>query len=92
MAHYLLGNGLLMSGDATAARPELETAQKLAPEVADIRYSLSRVYARLGEPALAKQEQTEFIALQRKNALDRVKLKRLYPNAQSITGVRPTTN
>lgn len=92
MAHYLLGNGLLMNGDAAGARPELEAAQKLAPEVPDIRYSLSRVYARLGEPALAKQEQTEFIALQRKNALDRVKLRRLYPSAQSITGVRPTTN
>jgi len=91
LAHYLLGNALLMTGDAPGARPQLETAQKLAPEVPDIRYSLSRVYARLGESALAKQEQTQFIALQRKNALDRVKLQRLYPSAQSITGVRPTT-
>jgi predicted Zn-dependent protease len=91
LAHYILGNSLLSSGDAKAARPELETAEKLAPGAPDIRYSLSRTYARLGEAALAKQEQAEFLALQRKNAMDRLELQKRFPSAAPVTGIRPIT-
>lgn len=91
LAHYLLGNDLLMTGDIAGSIPQLEAARRLAPEVPDIRYSLSRAYARMGKSALAKQEQSEFIALQRKNAIDRSKLQKMYPSAQAITGVAPTT-
>jgi tetratricopeptide (TPR) repeat protein len=92
LAHYILGNSLLSSGDATAARPELETAKKLAPGVPDVRYSLSRTYARLGESVLAKQEQEQFLTLQRKNATDRLELQRRFPGAPAITGIRPITS
>jgi Flp pilus assembly protein TadD len=92
LAHYILGNSLLLSGDPKAAVPELEAARKLSPQTPEIRYSLSRAYARVGESALAKQEQTQFLALQRKNAIDRLQLLKRYPNAQSITGIRPTTS
>lgn len=91
LAHYILGNSLLLSGEPKAALPELETARKLAPGSPDIRYSLSRTYARLGNPALAKQEQAEFLTLQRKNAVDRLALQKRYRGVQAITGVRPTT-
>ena len=91
MAHFLLGNALLNTGDVKGAIPELETSQTLAPEVADIHYSLSRAYARAGDASLAKQEQTQFLTLQRKNALDRTVLRQKYPSAQSITGIRPIT-
>jgi tetratricopeptide (TPR) repeat protein len=91
LAHYILGNSLLLSGDPKAALPELETAKKLAPGSPDIRYSLSRTYARLSNPVLAREEQAEFIRLQRKNAVDRLALQKRYPGAQAITGVRPTT-
>jgi tetratricopeptide (TPR) repeat protein len=92
LAHYILGNSLLSSDDPKAARPELETAEKLAPGAPDIRYSLSRTYARLGEPVLAKQEQTEFLTLQRKNAMDRLELQKRFPGAPAITGIRPITS
>ena len=91
LAHYITGNSLLLAGDPAGARPELEHAKALAPGAPDVRYSLSRTYARLGEPALARQEQAEFLTLQRKNAMDRLKLQKRYPGAASITGVRPTT-
>lgn len=92
LAHYILGNSLLSSDDLKAARVELETAKKLAPGAPDIRYSLSRAYARLGEPILAKQEQTEFLTLQRKNAMDRLELQKRFPGAPAITGIRPITS
>jgi tetratricopeptide (TPR) repeat protein len=92
LAHYILGNSLLSSGDAKAARAELEIAEKLAPGVPDVRYSLSRTYARLGEPVLAKKEQEQFLALQRKNAVDRLELQKRFPGAPAITGIRPITS
>lgn len=91
LAHYILGNSLLSSGDPKAARPELEMAEKLAPGTPDIRYSLSRTYARLGEPALAKHEQAEFLTLQRKNAMERLELQKRFPSSPAITGIRPIT-
>jgi tetratricopeptide (TPR) repeat protein len=92
LAHYICGNSLLSLGDPKAARPELEAAEKLAPGAPDIRYSLSRTYARLGESALAKQEQAEFLTLQRKNAVDRLELQKRFPGAPAITGIRPITS
>lgn len=91
LAHYILGNSLLQAGDAQAALPELERARDLSPESPDVRYSLSRTHARLGEAALAREDQAAFLSLQKKNALDRLELLKRYPGAQSITGVRPTT-
>lgn len=91
LAHYVLGNSLLMTGDSKDAVPELETAKRLSPQEPDIRYSLSRAYARLGKPELAKQEQAEFLTLQRKNAMDRLALLKRYPGSQPLTGIRPTT-
>ena len=91
LAHYIAGNSLLLSADPAGARPELEQAKALAPGMPDIRYSLSRTYARLGEPALARQEQAEFLTLQRKNAMDRLKLQKRYLGAASVTGMRPIT-
>jgi tetratricopeptide (TPR) repeat protein len=92
LAHYIWGNSLLSLGDPKAARAELETAEKLAPGAPDIRYSLSRTYARLGEAELAKQEQAEFLTLQRKNAMDRLELQKRFPGAPAITGIRPITS
>jgi tetratricopeptide (TPR) repeat protein len=92
LAHYILGNSLLLAGDPKGAVPELETAKKLAPQAPDIRYSLSRAHARLGESDLARQEQAAFLTLQKKNALDRLELIKRYPGAPSVTGVRPTTS
>lgn len=91
LAHYILGNSLLLSGDPAAARPELEKSKALAPGSPDVRYSLSRTYARLGQPTLAREEQAEFLSLQRKNAVDRLELQKRYAGAAAITGVRPTT-
>lgn len=92
LAHYILGNSLLSLDDPNGARLELEMAERLAPGVPDIRYSLSRTYARLGEPALAKKAQAEFLTLQRKNALDRLELQKRFPGAPAITGIRPITS
>ncbi|GAA3750939.1 tetratricopeptide repeat protein [Terriglobus aquaticus] len=91
LAHYILGNSMLLSDDPKSAVPELELAKKLAPQMPDIRYSLSRAYARLGQADLARQEQADFRELQKKNAVDRLQLVKRYPGAQPITGVRPTT-
>lgn len=63
MAQYVLGSSLLATGQAEESLAHLERARDLAPESPEIRYSLSRAYAKLGKNALAKQEQTEFIRL-----------------------------
>lgn len=91
LAHYILGNSLLLSGDPKGALPELEMAKKLSPQSPDIRYSLSRAHARLGQSELARQEQADFLSLQRKNAMDRLEVRKRYPGASAITGIRPTT-
>jgi predicted Zn-dependent protease len=63
IAHYVLGLSLLDTGQAKAALSELVRARDLAPQSPEIRYSLSRAYAELGQAALAKHEQAEFIRL-----------------------------
>jgi len=70
MAHYVLGDVLLASGDASASVTQLETARRLAPESPEIRYSLARAYAKAGKSALAKREHAEFLRLRaRKDAV-----------------------
>lgn len=63
MAHYVLGDILLASGDTLASVPQLETARRLAPESPEIRYSLARAYAKTGKSELAKREHAEFLRL-----------------------------
>jgi tetratricopeptide (TPR) repeat protein len=63
MAHYVLGDILLASGDSLASVTQLETARRLAPESPEIRYSLARAYAKAGKPALAKREHAEFLRI-----------------------------
>jgi predicted Zn-dependent protease len=63
IAHYVLGQSLLAMGKASAAVTELEHARDLAPESPEIRYSLSRAYAKTGQDTLSRREQAEFIRL-----------------------------
>ena len=59
-SQYLLGKLLLAQGDATEAVSHLETAVKLAPEDASIRYQLGRAYQKLGRTEQAEQQFEEF--------------------------------
>jgi tetratricopeptide (TPR) repeat protein len=65
IAHYVLGQSLLATGKPRAAVTELEHARDLAPESPEIRYSLSRAYAKTGQNALSRQEQAEFLRLKK---------------------------
>jgi len=65
-AHYVLGSALLATGKTEASVGELEQARKLVPESPEIRYGLSRAYAKLGQKELAKQEAAEFERLKSK--------------------------
>src|SRR6266480_1162630 len=64
LAHYLLGNALLATGDTHGSVANLENARHLAPDSPEVRYSLARAYAKAGNPQLARREQTEFTKLQ----------------------------
>ncbi len=64
LAHYLLGNALLATGNIHASVGDLETARHLAPESPEVRYSLARAYAKAGNPQLARREHAEFTKLQ----------------------------
>lgn len=64
LAHYLLGNALLATGDTRGSIGNLEAARHLAPESPEVRYSLARAYAKAGNPQLARREQVEFTNLQ----------------------------
>jgi predicted Zn-dependent protease len=66
MAHYVLGNSLLATGKIEDSVPQLERARDMAPESPEIRYSLSRAYAKLGKNDLARREQAEFLRLKSK--------------------------
>jgi predicted Zn-dependent protease len=66
MAHYVLGNSLLATGKIEDSVPQLERARDMAPESSEIRYSLSRAYAKLGKSDLARREQAEFLRLKSK--------------------------
>jgi tetratricopeptide (TPR) repeat protein len=66
MAYYVLGASLLASGNAEVSIPPLQRARDIAPESLEIRYSLSRAYAKAGKNDLAKREQAEFLRLKEK--------------------------
>ncbi len=55
-AHYQLGNLALKSGRADEALPHLEEAARLAPNMAEGHFALSRTYRRLGRPEAAAHE------------------------------------
>ncbi len=62
-AHYILGMLRLATGDATAAIPELEIAQKAFPQEAAVYFSLGKAYARAGRKEDASKARTEFSRL-----------------------------
>jgi tetratricopeptide (TPR) repeat protein len=62
-AHYLLGLLRLDTGDAAAAIPELEIAQKVFPGEAEVYFSLGNAYARAGRKADAAKARAEFARL-----------------------------
>lgn len=66
LAHYLLGMLRLETGDAAAAIPELETAQKAFPEEAGVSFSLGNAYARVGRKPDAAKARAEFTRLNAK--------------------------
>ena len=70
MAHYVLGSSLLATGKTDDSIPQLERARDLAPESPEIRYSLSRAYAKLAKNDLARREQAEFLRLKGKQRSD----------------------
>ena len=80
LAHYLLGMLRLETGDAAAAIPELETAQKAFPEEAGVSFSLGKAYARVGRKADAAKARAEFTRLNAKAAK---------PAGPSVYGERP---
>ena len=67
-AHYILGMLRLDSGDAAAAIPELETAQKAFPNEAGVYFALGRAYARVGRKAEASKARAEFARLNAQSA------------------------
>jgi tetratricopeptide (TPR) repeat protein len=62
-AHYLLGLLRLDTGDAAAAIPELEIAQRVFPQEAEVYFSLGNAYARAGRKADAAKARAEFARL-----------------------------
>ena len=63
LAHYLLGMLRLETGDAAAAIPELEIAQKAFPKETGIYFALGNAYARVGRKAKAAKARAEFTRL-----------------------------
>lgn len=62
-AHYLLGMLRLDTGDAPAAIPELEIAEKAYPREAGVYFSLGKAYARVGRKEDASKARAEFARL-----------------------------
>ena len=67
-AHYILGMLRLDTGDAAAAIPELETAQKAFPDEAGVYFSLGKAYAKVGRKTDAAKARAEFARLNAKEA------------------------
>ena len=65
-AHHLLGRVFLETGNLNGSLTELETAKKLAPDVAAVRVHLAMVYAKLGRTEEAKTESRAYLALKDK--------------------------
>ena len=62
-AHKVAGDALLALNRYPESAGELETARRLAPESAPVRFALARVYKALGRPADAQREREAFTAL-----------------------------
>lgn len=62
-AHYILGMLRLNTGNAAAAIPELEIAQKAFPKEAGVYFSLGNAYARVGRKEDAAKARSEFARL-----------------------------
>jgi len=62
-AHKVAGDALLALNRYPESTAELETARRLAPESAPIRFALARAYKALGRSADAQREYEAFIAL-----------------------------
>jgi tetratricopeptide (TPR) repeat protein len=58
--HYLLGRSWLDQGKTADSIKELETAQGLAPNSPEVRFSLARAYAKAGQPDAAEQARAAF--------------------------------
>ena len=67
-AHYILGMLRLDTGDAAAAIPELETAQKAFPDEAGVYFSLGKAYVKVGRKTDAAKARAEFARLNAKEA------------------------
>ena len=63
LAHYLRGRLLLDRGDAAAAVPALETAERSVKDDPGVYYALSRAYAQLGRQADAERARATFTRL-----------------------------
>ncbi len=63
VAHYLLGEALLATGSIPGSVTQLEVARRLAPDSPEVRYSLSRAYAKAGQSERARNERMEFAKL-----------------------------
>lgn len=90
MAQYVLGNALLATGDARGSALHLVSASQLAPASPEIRYSLSRAYAKLGETALARKEQEEFVKLSKQRTGLENAGRQSGSASQTETGVQPS--
>jgi len=62
-ANLLLGQALVLSGDAAAALPRLKKAVALHPEEPKLHTLLADAYGRLGEKTDAAREQAEALRL-----------------------------
>jgi tetratricopeptide (TPR) repeat protein len=64
-ARLVLGRALLETGDAVRAVTELEKGAELAPQSADMHFSLARAYQRAGREQEAARAREEFLKLDR---------------------------
>jgi tetratricopeptide (TPR) repeat protein len=69
-AHLQLGNLYSDQTKFTAAIPEYETARKLDPDLADVRYRLGQAYVRTGKKDLAQEEFSIYQQLREQHLAD----------------------
>ena len=64
--HVVLGRALLAAGQLNESMEQLETARRLAPEVAAIHYHLAEAYRRMGRKEEAQREMSTYLSLGKK--------------------------
>jgi len=69
-AHLQLGNLYSDQTKFTQAIPEYETARKLDPDLADVRYRLGQAYVRTGKKDLAQEEFAVYQKLREQHLAD----------------------